>query len=59
MGAELRPLALPSALDDTDLRLPLRDTRSAISTLASVVSLGSPGSAAWVPITAAAAGIGG
>ena len=55
IAAELLPLVLPSPiLADTDLRLPLRDTRSAISTLASVVSLGSPGSAAWAPITAAA-----
>jgi len=44
------PLALasPPLLDAVDFRLPLRVTRSAISTLASVVSLGSPGSRAWV-----------
>ncbi len=40
------PLALVSGLMATDLRLPLRVTRSAMSTLASVVSLGSPGSRA-------------
>jgi len=40
------PLRLLSALVETDFRLPLRVTRSAMSTLASVVSLGSPGSRA-------------
>jgi hypothetical protein len=41
------PLALPpSVLVDADFRLPFRVTRSAISALASVVSLGSPGSTA-------------
>lgn len=58
----LLPLALASPpLLDVNFRLPLRVTRSAISTLASVVSLGSPGSRAWVwwPIALAAVELGG
>lgn len=51
-AALLLALALLLSLAAEDFRLPLRATLSAMSTLASVVSLGSPGSTTWGEATA-------